>query len=381
MEINTQERLAERVRELWSTRPAEQMKLFRTLRAEGYRPGEIMLEVQARRSGGVRKEKKEDLVSYETKEGQRFCFDRKSLYRQYLISERTPLQNPFTRKVLPSRLQQEVVGYGESLSTTIEINEQIFVVEPFISVEELIVGYFVSLGANYLDLLGETNLLHEGKSLYTSDLKAEAQSLEGEISAQPFTGQTERDALLTNFFQFVAALRTRPLYDTIYLHLGELLAVVPLVPREDGFDLTLQREMTVLDVIQVFYAALRAKFGGNVWSEYDIVTEAVTTFVKQERLARAVRSTAKASKLDPVIPNGVALPGCVRAATVQSIARRDSSQRTLTTRFANPMRAVIPPTTVLEERTTTNSAVTEQTTVPSALRPSVERKSITLLTA
>lgn len=304
MEDAKQGRLAERVRELWSTRPAEQMKLFRTLRAEGYRPSEIMLEVQALRSGGVGKEKKgavinplfidcprndagevvdpftltsiepEDLVSYETPEGQRFCFDRKSLYRQYLVSERTPLQNPFTRKVLPSLLQQEVVAYGESLRTTIEIDEQIFVVEPFISIGELVVSYFVSLGANYLDLLSETNLLYEGYSLYAGDLKAEAQSLEGEISAQLFTSQAERDLFLTTLFQFVSALRARPLYDTIYLHLGELLAVVPLVPREDGFDLTLHREMTVLDVVRAFYTALQAKFGGNVWREYDIVTEA-----------------------------------------------------------------------------------------------------------
>lgn len=295
--------LRERVEQLWSTNSSEQMKMMRILRSEGYKPSEILQEVQSLRSGGVRQVKKvtvinrrlvgcqkdddgnvvdpftleliadEDVVSYESSGGQRFCFDRRSLYRQYLIEDRKPLSNPFTRELLPSSLQQEVIGYGESLRTTILIDSRKFVVEPFTTVGELIVTYFMSLGSDYLPMISTTNLLHGKENLYATDLKMDAQKLNDEIYTRLFSSDQQRDEMLTALFQFVSTLRSRPVYNTIALYLGELLQVVPIVPKEDGFDLELRSDMTVLDVVKAFYAALAAKFGENVYRKYDIVTD------------------------------------------------------------------------------------------------------------
>lgn len=298
--------LAERVRELWSTNPAEQRALMRTLQAEGYKPGEILQEIQVLRSGGQRRAKKvpsvdprlvgcqrdlrhrivdpftlksispENLVSYATKEGVRFCFDRRSLYRQYVLGGYQSLQNPFTRDTLPSSLQQEVVAYGESLRTTVTFNHQKIVIEPFTMIGEVIVQYFTSLGTDYLQRMATTNVLYHGQSLYRERLTADAQTLNAPIETRPFTSLLEKSELLILLFEFVKELRARPQYETIYLHLGSVLEMTPLVAKEDGFDLQLTADMTVIEVVKEFYRALEAlpaNADENVYHKYDIVTE------------------------------------------------------------------------------------------------------------
>lgn len=295
--------LEKRVRELWSTNANEQRALMRTLQSEGYKPGEILREIQVLRSGGKRviKQNKsvdkrylgcqrddegrvvdpftlkaiapENLVSYESEGGSRFCFDRRSLYRQYVLGGYQSLQNPFTRVHLPSSLQQDVIGYGESLRTTMTVNDYKLVMEPFTMIGEVVVQYFTSLGSDYLQRLATTNLLYEGASLYEQRLTADAETLDGPITTRPFVNLVEKSEVLILFFEFVKQLRSRPLYETIYFHLGSVLEMVPIAAKEDGFDLQLTADMTVVEVIKEFYRALGEKFSENVYWKYDIVTE------------------------------------------------------------------------------------------------------------
>lgn len=296
-------RLAERVRELWSTNPSEQRALMRTLQGEGYKPGEILREIQVLRSGGQRTPSggrgvdeslldcqrddegrvvdpftlktitAEHLVSYISERGGRFCFDRRSLYRQYVLGDYQSLTNPFTREELPLSLQEEVIQYGEGLRTVITIGGMRLVVEPFTMIGELAVQYFTSLGPDYLSRLTTTNLLYADHALYSERLTADVSLINGPITTRPFANLVEKSEVLILFFEFVRKLRARPLYETIYLHLGQALAMVPIVAKEDGFDLQLTADMTVLEVTKEFYRALAEKFGKNVYREYNIVTE------------------------------------------------------------------------------------------------------------
>lgn len=299
-------KLEERVRELWSTNPVEQRALMRTLQAEGHKPSEILREIQVMRSGGVRQPKKgasidprlagcqrndegqvvdpftlkliapENLVGYTISEGTRFCFDRRSLYRQYVLAGYQPLQNPFTRELLPSSLHQEVIAYGESLRTALVFDHRKLVVEPFTMIGEVVVEYFTSLGSDYLKRIASTNLIYRGQSLYRERLTADAEALGDPIETRPFASLVEKSEMLVLLFEFVKELRSRPQYETIYFHLGGVLAMTPLVAKEDGFDLQLTAEMTVAEVVKEFYHAL-ARLPVNrsvsVYRKYDIVTE------------------------------------------------------------------------------------------------------------
>lgn len=330
--------LQERVAQLWQEQaqlsvPERERFIFRTLKSEGYAPGQTLNALRQLRQGRVlpvqgpktvfaeeyygcqRDDQgevldpfllqpipKEFLISYTNEQGQKFCFDKRSLYRQITLGSKL---NPFTREAYPRPFLESVTSYGASLRTVVRFGSQQVVFEPFAPLGELIVQLLRTLPGSLLENLALINPFYNGKSLYTYDLQATdntlfAQGSVGEslatvrrsalepglqespvevakqfdsrssrtlstmektlpeptIQVYPFLDLLEKSELLLPFFAFVKSNRPDPIYETLYSALGSMLNISPILRLEEGFDFTINPSLTVIEVVKEFYTAL-----------------------------------------------------------------------------------------------------------------------------
>jgi len=196
----------------------------------------------------------EHLVSYSTTSGDKFCFDRRTLYRNFILEDKH--LNPFNREVLPDAFVESVLEYGRSLRRYMHFAGVQIVVEPFATLGEVIISLLRSLPGSILDNVIRYNPFFV-RSLYSLPLDEESPLPDDStIEAYPFNGTLERSSLLLNLFNFVRANRSNELYDSLYSYLGGELELSPVLQISPDREFTVAATLTLITVVKEFYAVL-----------------------------------------------------------------------------------------------------------------------------
>lgn len=211
------------------------------------------------------------LVSY-ISNNQKFCFDKRSLYRQYTLTGN--IINPFTRIEFPQELTKEVISFGKQLRKVAVFGDREVLLEPFSPLGEIILLLLKEIEGSLLDNIALINPHYKNRSLYDFDLSQADYSIFMDkrivINLYPFQNLTEKSELLIRLFNFAKMNRSDGIYESVYTYLGSLLDISPIIKLNEGYDFVVNPQLKVIDIVKQFYEALSSL---RAIQTTDIVTE------------------------------------------------------------------------------------------------------------